>query len=279
MNLLPQVELVHAEAGLGNIDRAVEMLDALLRKHQPNNGPLTLGSLHEARARVALLARDRETCEHHAREMEKLYVATGISSLVALCDAFAREQRRVFAPARAKDEFATFDPNTFSVGPTTLERALGEDEPTFEGRARRALSALVEELGETPAAFYVRFEQGVGLAAHLGKSEPARELEEWVQERILQANYDDVTQTDFAEGMNEDPDTIEVAGVRHRIFLLTALDNERQVTVGALTFGEFADARQFIPQPALSALAQWIQRNLTNPLTTSALHSRPFTQE
>jgi tetratricopeptide (TPR) repeat protein len=279
MNLLPQIELAHAEAGLGNVERAVELLEALLKKHQPNNGPLTLGALHEARARVALRARDRETCERHAREMEKLYLATGISSLVALCDAFAREQRRAFAPARLKEEFGTFDANTFSVGPTTLERALADGEPTFEGRAQRALAALVEELGDTPAAFYVRFEQGVGLAAHVGKSEPPRELSDWVQDRILQANHDDVTQTDFADGTSQDPDVLVVAGTRHRVFLLTALDNERQITVGALTFGEFDDARQFIPQPALSALSQWTYRNLSNPLTTTAAHSRPFTQE
>jgi tetratricopeptide (TPR) repeat protein len=279
MNLLPQIELAYAEAGLGQLALAAEMLEALLKKHEPGNGPLTLGALHEARARVALSAQDKETCERHARAMETHYLATGISSLVALCDTFAREQRRAFAPAARRDELGTLDPSSFSVGPTTLERALGEGEPSFEGRAQRALTALVEELGETPAALYVRFEQGVKLLASLGKSEPDLELQRWAEERILQANNDDVTQTDFADDPGYDPDAFVGHGTRHRVFLLTALDSERQITVGALTFGEFHDARHFIPQPALAALAQWIHRNLTNPLTTTSLQSRPYTQE
>jgi hypothetical protein len=279
MNLLPQISLAHAEAGLGNLDLAAEMLEALLKKHQSGNGPLTLGALHEARARVALLAHDKETCERHAREMEARYLATGISSLVALCDAFAREQRRAFAQLRPKDEYGALDPNAFSVGPTTLERALAEGEDGFEGRAQRVLKALVEELGETPAALYVRFERGVELATFLGKSEPSSDLQRWVEEQVQQASNDDVTQTDFADGTGEEPDTTVIQGTRHRVFLLTALDSERQITVGALTFAEFDDARHFIPQPALAALAQWLHRNLTNPLTTSTLLSRPLTQD
>jgi hypothetical protein len=88
-----------------------------------------------------------------------------------------------------------------------------------------------------------------------------------------------VTQTDFADEAGDDPDARVVQGTRHRVFVLTALDSERQITVGALTFAELEDARHFIPQPALGALAHWIHRNLTNPLTTTSLLSRPYTQE
>jgi hypothetical protein len=116
----------------------------------------------------------------------------------------------------------------------------------------------------------VRFEQGVGLSAFLGKSEPPRELSRWAEEHILQANNDDVTQTDFADAMGHDPHAIVIEGTRHRV---------RQITVGTLTFGEFHDTRHFIPQQTLSALAQWIHRNLTSPLTTTGLHSPTFTQE
>jgi tetratricopeptide (TPR) repeat protein len=278
MNLLPEIELAHAEAGLGNVARAVAMLEALLQKHSGGNGPLTLGALHEARARVALRAGDQATCELHAREMETWYLKTGISSLAALCDEFAREQRRAFA-VRQLEEPGSFDASAFTVGPTTLERALADAADTFEGRAQRALTALVEELGATPAALYVRFEQGVVLMTHLGKSEPPLELQRWVEEQIVAANHDDVTQTDFADGAGDDPDTRVAQGIRHRVFLLTTLISERQTAVGALTFAEAPDGRLFIPQPALAALAQWIQRNLTNPTTVSSLLSRPLTQE
>jgi hypothetical protein len=58
------IEAAHAEAGLGRLSQAAGRLDALLAMHEVNQGPITLGSLHQARARVARLSHDQATFDN-----------------------------------------------------------------------------------------------------------------------------------------------------------------------------------------------------------------------
>jgi hypothetical protein len=76
------LELQHALAlaGLGRTEDAAHELQALIAEHEPNDGPLTLGLLHEARAQVALLARDPAAVSEHAAATERGFRATGTPS-------------------------------------------------------------------------------------------------------------------------------------------------------------------------------------------------------
>jgi tetratricopeptide (TPR) repeat protein len=281
MNLGLQIELAHAESGLGDHALAATQLDALLVKHAAGNGPLTLGALHEARARVALAQADKETCELHTREMDSRYQATQIASLVACCEGFAREQRRVFAPAarRLEIEGVSAISTGFSMGPTTLERTLMEAAGSFEARAAKALGVVAEQLGNAPAALYLTLEAGVQLAAFTGTSEPHRDLQKWVDERIRLSANDDVTQTDFAEGVQDDPDVLVLGGARHRVFMLISYQEDQEILMGAVTFEETPDVRHFVPPAVLHSIAGWLHRTLTHPSVVTSLASRSILRE
>jgi hypothetical protein len=48
------------------------------------------------------------------------------------------------------------------------------------------------------------------------------------------------------------------------MFVLSALDAQRQFVVGALVFAQPAETRHFVAQAAVQALAQWLPRILNN---------------
>ncbi|HVW30573.1 MAG TPA: AAA family ATPase [Polyangiaceae bacterium] len=83
MNLIVLTELALAEARLGNFTEAEKQLDALLAKHLPFEGPLTLGALFEARATVAMLKTERETARTYFQQMASWYDKTALPSLAA----------------------------------------------------------------------------------------------------------------------------------------------------------------------------------------------------
>jgi hypothetical protein len=80
-----ETERIVAEAGLGAIDSARERLERLFELHRANEGSLTLGELHEAGLRVALLARHDADARTHCDGMARWYGATRIPSLVQHC--------------------------------------------------------------------------------------------------------------------------------------------------------------------------------------------------
>jgi hypothetical protein len=94
LNLIVQLELALAEAGLGNTLLAGQQLDALIARHTDVRGPLTLGALHEARAKVALRAGELELCRVHLLKMTGYYRPTGIATLRELVEKLERELER-----------------------------------------------------------------------------------------------------------------------------------------------------------------------------------------
>jgi hypothetical protein len=154
---------------------------------------------------------------------------------------------------------------------------LGDEADSVESRAKRAISALSDEAGEPPIALFVKLDHNVSLGTFVNGEEPPLTVQKWVEERVLGATHDDVTQTDFAE--SSDPDLFIAGQERFRIFLLSTLDNQRQYTVGAVVVRQQGEAHAFLPQGDLQALSQWLHRNLHGVGTTSSLLSRSLTQE
>jgi tetratricopeptide (TPR) repeat protein len=85
-----QVELARAQSALGEHARAGEELDALIERHTPERGPLTLGMLHQVRAEVALAAGDLALYQFHFARMKLWYLPSGIPSLIQQCDQLAQ---------------------------------------------------------------------------------------------------------------------------------------------------------------------------------------------
>jgi tetratricopeptide (TPR) repeat protein len=275
MNLLLQIELALAEAGLGNCGLAAQQLDALFAPHAAGDGRLTLGALHEARARVALLARNEAACELHATQMEQRYLATEIPSLVARCESFARERKRAFRPAHAREAEASGEvSSTFSAGPTTLERELSNVDGSLESHAYLGLSLLARPLGDVQAGLFLLRDQRVSLVAVHGKGELPRELQSWVEARLGQIENDDVTQTEIIGGdEGQDPDVFLNGTMRYRFFPLSAVRDVSQSTVGAAVFSEAEGVRHFVGLGALQVVAQRLFRDMDPNTTRSSVAS------
>jgi ATP/maltotriose-dependent transcriptional regulator MalT len=270
MNLGVYIELAHAEAGLGQVEQACARLEQLLARHQKGEGPLTLGALHEALARVALKAGDRPASERHAAEMQRHYLATGLPSLVARCESFARETRRVF-PSEGEAEANPFDRTTgrFELGPTLLERALAQTDHG-SAKAERVLRAMASELGEVEGALFTLREEEVHCAAAVGEHVLAPELSAWLSERLRRMGNDDVTETDFVDLSNPiDPDVFELDGRRYRLFVLSAVGNTTAQYVGAAVLAEPDEGRRVIGNAMLHSVAQWLMREHVGTTSSS----------
>ncbi|MFW6197772.1 MAG: hypothetical protein ACOC5B_02805, partial [Myxococcota bacterium] len=72
MQLEPHRQLGLIEARLGRTEEAARRLDQLLSTYA-DRGPVTVGGLHQARAWIALEARDKSAFEYHARVMRELF--------------------------------------------------------------------------------------------------------------------------------------------------------------------------------------------------------------
>jgi hypothetical protein len=94
--LLLQVQIQHAHslAGLGDLAGANRELDAALTEHGGGQCPVTLGLLHQARARVALKALDEAGFESHRAAMDRWLRPTRNPHLVAACEQLHHESRR-----------------------------------------------------------------------------------------------------------------------------------------------------------------------------------------
>jgi tRNA A-37 threonylcarbamoyl transferase component Bud32/tetratricopeptide (TPR) repeat protein len=102
MNLNVEIELALAEAGLGRFTLAHAQLDKLLAAHAPNGSAVTLGSLHEARAAVALFERDFEAARAEVQRALGLYQSIAGASLVERARALSRRiARAALAPVGA----------------------------------------------------------------------------------------------------------------------------------------------------------------------------------
>jgi tetratricopeptide (TPR) repeat protein len=251
MNLGVQVELALAHAGLGQHALAVSQLDALLAQHTPNNGPLTLGALHEARARVAMWMNDEPLCRTHLAEMEKFFRGTEVPSLIARTEGIAKEVRRHFALGR-EPESMTLDGSYVAptstasthtaTGVTLIERELTQASslPDF---AKRALRVLIEGLPGARAALWVVNGQQLDLQASTSEEELPRELTDWVQERCAAAQADDVTQTaivdDVAAG---NPDVLVSQGCTYRLSFLRGGYADQELTGVVITGSSDASA-------------------------------------
>jgi hypothetical protein len=104
LTLFAQIEHALAVAGLGDVEGAAAELDALLAEHESNQGPVTLGCLHEARARVGIAQRDRGAFAYHWARMEHWFRRTENPALISACERLAAEGVRtgtISAPAEA----------------------------------------------------------------------------------------------------------------------------------------------------------------------------------
>lgn len=94
MTLLAQIQHAVARFGLGDRPGALAELDHALDEHGPGRGPVTLGLLHQARARLSLYAGDEASFEAHRDAMERWFRPTRNPALISACERLGFEARR-----------------------------------------------------------------------------------------------------------------------------------------------------------------------------------------
>jgi len=246
LSLNVQIELARAEAGLGNLALAARQLDDLLVQNAPYEGAITLGSLHHARARVALLARDFAAAREHLRELEARYRGTGVATLIEVVKGFKRELGRTQAPpGKSVDGDESSERARHVMACVRRLRSQDGSAPLAE-RARTALQMALELSGASQGLI-VLADGGGEPVAHIGTSPPADELVVWVEQSILDAGVDEQTvMTDEVRSQVEANHKV-VGPVHYCVVPLWARVGREEQVVAALLLG-FEDRIPCIPE-------------------------------
>ncbi len=92
--LVVDIEAAVADAGIGDFEAAFARIDGLIARFRRSDHPLVHGFLHEARARIALLAGRFDEYELSLSQVERWFRPTGTSALVSRCERLAALRRR-----------------------------------------------------------------------------------------------------------------------------------------------------------------------------------------
>ena len=190
--------LALAEAALGHLEIAIKLLDDAILEAAPIGSPLLSGTLHEARARVALIAGDSLGYHQHRVETEHVFRATRNPVLIARAERLSEAGNRHTQRASTSIE----EPKTeHSGGPVRRlldaevslvaadavttpvpQEAAGWVSAVLSGcrgsaeRAQRVLQLVISEARGSSGWLYLRSHGQLVLAAPTWGDEPPPEL-------------------------------------------------------------------------------------------------------
>jgi tetratricopeptide (TPR) repeat protein len=198
MNLRIEIQLALAEAGLGRVAAAEQRLDDLVAKHLGNQGNVTLGSLHRARAQVALMVGDREAVERSCKQTEHWFRRTGNPALIAQSERIVHLIMLSSRPPPSGND----DAKTVDLAPLQPSLLLA----ACSGPEERAQSVIDFAVGvyraERGWLFGVR-DAELALLATNGAEPPPSEMAAAVRARILNMLGDQRTVTVEAQPVQD----------------------------------------------------------------------------
>jgi hypothetical protein len=131
------IEMAHAEAGLGQSDRGFSRIDALLVRFRESKHPLVQGLLHEARAKIAWAAGRLDEYDVSRITVERWFRPTGTPALIAKCERLT-DLRWATASGRSRWRTPTSSPTRHPRGSRT-RRARTDDRESRASRPRGRL--------------------------------------------------------------------------------------------------------------------------------------------
>jgi len=227
-----EIEILLADADLGDRERAVAGLDALIEEHSHAEGPVTLGTLHRTRAQLALQMGDTSAFAHHLSEMNRWFRPTRNPALIAQCEKLASQG----ASPGQRDGSASNDTaasrqgaERTGTGGSVLGQCFGPEQ-----RAQRALALVIDIASGTTGYLFAMTDEGLRLVAPLHGDAPPAGLEESViNEMDAFVDEGDATVVSEVEGAGKAKRASPLEGHGHAISLLTARVRGTRVIVGA----------------------------------------------
>jgi tetratricopeptide (TPR) repeat protein len=240
MNLSVLVELALAEDGLGQHAAAAQRLDQLLERHG-DKGVVTLGALHDARARVSASMEDATTFALHIGEMKRLYRSTKIPSLLEYCNQFEPE-----GPEHGRIRVSVENDAHASKFNTVIHRIEHGGGRSGTSASHWALTQLVELTAASEAYLFEPVGRDIRCTAHVG-AQPAEELVQWAVRRVREYEEEESTVTRTTDLALPNLNLATFAGKTYR---MRALMTSARRSVGAVVLPSDA----LIP-PAVVVLA------------------------
>jgi tetratricopeptide (TPR) repeat protein len=189
-----EFQLAMAEAGLGNVEQAAEMLDQLISVQAPYEQPAVLFFAHEYRARVALMAKDDAAYQSNLKQVRIHAQATQNPAFLAHCERFADQgtkagMRESTMPLLDEgEEVATSisAPRSDDI----VKRVLSECE-RWQDRAQRVLHLIGEQARASMGYIYLLRDGELELAGTLGREQPPDGLEQRALQFLESGDEDD----------------------------------------------------------------------------------------
>ncbi len=259
--------LALAEAGDGDIGSAMRRLDDLIGGLSRYGNPATLFLLHEARARVALMAGDQQAFEQDVKQMRRWAQASGNPAFLSHCERFADQGSRAgesveVAPVLDEGEEVV----TVISAPRAEEivRNVMQECQELHERAQRALHMIIEQARGTAGFLFLVEPGGLMLASRVGARRPPDGLAERVADFIARGGIEeeDTTPSEMrlsTETTYGDPST-EAGRTKgaYRLHALTAWRGGRQTPIGAVALAVTEEPLKQVQSELIQAIAAYL---------------------
>ncbi|HEY6880785.1 MAG TPA: protein kinase [Polyangiales bacterium] len=229
-------ETAQALTGLGRIEEAVQLAEALIAECAPYDNPLISGLLHYDRARIACVARDSEAFERHAEAAKSIFASTANPALIA-------RGKRLFELGRAV--------GLVQALPSFQEQAGARFGLVRNLRAERVLDDFVQNTGTSSACLYLMVNGRAVRSAQHGDASHIAPLHRDVS-RLVRTLHEDSDEDDIARALGSLPLALRES---HRVLpLLANNDNGEPQLVALLVVGD-ADRSLACTQTDLTQIA------------------------
>jgi hypothetical protein len=259
--------LALAEAGEGDTGSAMRSLDELIGSLARYGNPATMFMLHEARARVALMAGDQQAFEQDVKQMRRWAQATGNPAFLSHCERFAEQGARTgerIEVAPVLDEGEEVATVISAPRADEIVRNVMQECQELHERAQRALHMIIEQARGTGGFLFLVEPGGLMLASRVGARRPPDGLPERVADFIERGGVEDEDSTPSemqltTETTYGDPST--EAGRSKGAFRLLALTGWRsgkQVPIGAVALTMTEEPLKQVQPELIQAIAAYL---------------------
>ncbi|HMJ11356.1 MAG TPA: hypothetical protein VK524_08105, partial [Polyangiaceae bacterium] len=227
MNMRLDIELARARAALGEVEEAAAALDRLADEHRAGQNPLTLGTIHGARSRIAILQKDIPSFGKHKEQMERWFRQTRNPALIAQCEKL--DQLALQSGLDVGPGAGAFAADSFE----SISRSLVASSSDREERGRRALELVLRETRGSRGFLFEKVQGGLRLLVSISDRPPSPELELDLTQKVAEASEGVSVQSEASTARRQERDSAADITQNIGMVLCTHLDG-RLVVFGAV---------------------------------------------